>query len=160
MKTLHKVRKFRTLEISPMAHPMNIKTFSNVSVGKLGLESFQFWNMSCCGSFIIASISCGRSEFYVQITFNKPFKGLVYAYKYISPSESNLYTDHYPVQILDTCTLRGNGASVVYLELSFLSECVEKLSGFIEPEVNRSQVGDDSGNPNENILSYKSNNFV
>lgn len=38
---------------------------------------------------------------------------------------------HYPVQILDTCTLRGNGASMIYLELSFLSECVEHLAAFM-----------------------------
>ncbi|KPM05145.1 hypothetical protein QR98_0036040 [Sarcoptes scabiei] len=34
---------------------------------------------------------------------------------------------YYPLEILDSCTIRGNGASIVYLELSFLSECVEKL---------------------------------
>lgn len=44
-----------------------------------------------------------------------------------SPLHSARYDYYYPIEILDSCTIRGNGASIVYLELSFLSECVEKL---------------------------------
>ncbi|KAI7695627.1 hypothetical protein SSS_03626 [Sarcoptes scabiei] len=87
---------------------------SNMALGKDDLQN-QFQS----------SISCGHLEFYVQLTFNKPFKGLVYAYKMYQTDQSDYY--YYPLEILDSCTIRGNGASIVYLELSFLSECVEKL---------------------------------
>nr|XP_027195469.1 myb-like protein AA [Dermatophagoides pteronyssinus] len=90
-----------------------------------------------------SSISCGQFEFYVQLTFEKPFKGLVYAYKTLKnidnqqqqqqqqqhgQQQQQYYGNYYyPIEILDSCTIRGNGESIIYLELSFLSECVEKL---------------------------------
>ena len=94
--------------------------------------------------FCLASISCGQFEFYVQLTFEKPFKGLVYAYKTLKnidnqqqqqqqqqqhgQQQQQYYGNYYyPIEILDSCTIRGNGESIIYLELSFLSECVEKL---------------------------------
>ena len=88
---------------------------------------------------LLASISCGHSEFYVQITFSKPFKGLLYAYRNM-PTDEYASSLNYPVQILDSCTLRGYGASVVYLELSFLSECVEQLPAFVKPEMSESPI--------------------
>lgn len=79
---------------------------------------------------VLAHIYCGGSEFYVQITFKKPFKGLLYAYRNIRPEDGMPTSLHYPVQILDTCTLKGYGASQIFLELSFFSECVEHLASF------------------------------
>lgn len=103
-----------------------------------------------------ASISCGASEFYVQLTFNKPFKGLLYAYKIPQPRDSFFY---FPLQVLDSCALQGNGASFVYLQLSFLSECVEKVSSVVnggESSVPNGTAGTDDGHhsaPNNSVMS-------
>lgn len=59
----------------------------------------------------------------------------MYAYKYYQSTDGGgnlLVADFSPVQILETCMLPGNGATVMYLELSFLSECVEKLPTFVD----------------------------
>nr|XP_046912724.1 myb-like protein AA [Dermatophagoides farinae] len=105
-----------------------------------------------------SSISCGQLEFYVQLTFDKPFKGLVYAYKMFKIEQNPMITNqqqqqiyghyYYPIEILDSCTIRGNGASIVYLELSFLSECIEKLQPFSMMNTNFADNIEDYGNNN------------
>ncbi|XP_075588021.1 uncharacterized protein LOC124493668 isoform X2 [Dermatophagoides farinae] len=120
-----------------------------------------------------SSISCGQLEFYVQLTFDKPFKGLVYAYKMFKIEQNPMITNqqqqqiyghyYYPIEILDSCTIRGNGASIVYLELSFLSECIEKLQPFSMMNTNFADNIEDYGNNNnksnfnDTMMSRQSN---
>ena len=60
---------------------------------------------------------------------------------------------YYPIEILDSCTIRGNGESIIYLELSFLSECVEKLLNTMMNGGNIPHHQNDDDNNNTDVQS-------
>lgn len=96
-------------------------------------------------SVCLASLTCGQSEFYVQLDFYKPFRGVVYAYHTPTPSEDVPQPLSYPVPLMDTCALHGNGGTMIYMQLSFASECVEKMSSLAKANA--------PGSTSEEVLS-------